>query len=80
MVVYSFFKWIVEFCCLKKIIVQPLNTVFKLKKILKFFFSFLLNRQMTGMSTEDDIRFQNWTGKLNVTYRLGPGFQSPSLE
>nr|XP_027205667.1 N-acetylated-alpha-linked acidic dipeptidase 2-like [Dermatophagoides pteronyssinus] len=36
--------------------------------------------QMTGMSTEDDIRFQNWTGKLNVTYRLGPGFQSPSLE
>ncbi|KAH7641419.1 n-acetylated-alpha-linked acidic dipeptidase 2-like isoform x2 [Dermatophagoides farinae] len=36
--------------------------------------------QMTGMSTEDDISFQNWTGKLNTTYRLGPGFQSPSLE
>lgn len=35
---------------------------------------------MTGMSTEDDISFQNWTGKLNTTYRLGPGFQSPSLE
>ncbi|KAF7488588.1 N-acetylated-alpha-linked acidic dipeptidase 2 [Sarcoptes scabiei] len=40
----------------------------------------LILSHMSGLSCDDNIKFQEWIGKLNVTYRLGPGFRSPTQQ
>lgn len=33
---------------------------------------------MDGTDTQENIKFRDWTGALNITYRLGPGFMTES--